>query len=127
MNEQTRKNGLVAGRERMELSETPVIDGEQAGAPATGPGELSEGERARVVTTMGRLVDEAKRRFDDCKNNMEDGRSGGYGDDLTEAIELLAELKKGVRRHDEDTLKAAFRAGFEHAKKIILAEIQKQF
>lgn len=114
-----------------ELSETPVIDGEMAGSPAPVSGELNEGERARCIKSLSWLVADAKHRFDDCRGNLDNGSEGGYSDELTEAIELFDELKKGTpaepgdRQHDADTLKAAYRQGFEHAKKIILAEIQK--
>lgn len=122
MNEQTRQAGP-------ELSETPVIDGRQAGAPVPGQDELGEGTRQRVITSLGRLVADAKHRFDDCKNNLENGSSGGYSLELTEAVGLLEELKKGmgpeVRHHDEDTLADAYRQGFEDAKIIILREVQK--
>lgn len=158
-----------------ELTETPGIDGEQATAPVHSQGDLSGAERAspvperfraRVITTLTWLIADARYRFDECKNNLEDGSSGGYSPELTEAVELLDELKKGAiwadkdeqieerlkagvlslseakekhkeeikeldeiikggRVHNEDTLEAAYRQGFEEAKKIILEEIRK--
>ena len=106
------------------VSETPVIDGMQATAPVKEAGELSEGIRRKVITSLGRFVAEAKHRFDECRNNLEDGSEGGYDPPLAEAIELLEELKKGVRHHDDNTLAAVYRKGFEDAKRTILKEIQ---
>jgi hypothetical protein len=95
-------------------------------------GELSGGERAspvperfrvRVITSLTWLIADARYRFDECKNNLDNGSSpgsagpsrrvadaagtprpdgGGYGPDLTEAIELLDELKKGAIGADKD-------------------------
>lgn len=111
------------------LSETPVIDGVQATAPVPGPDELGEPTRQRVIKSLGRLIADAKHRFDDCRDNLENGSEGGYSPELTEAVELLDELKKGmgpeVRHHDEDTLAAAYNKGFGDAKIIILREVQK--
>ena len=106
-----------------ELFETPVINGMQAGAQGPAAGGLGEGTRRRVITSLSWRVADAKHRFDDCHNNLENGSEGGYSDELTEAIELLDALKKGIEIPDQDRLKAAFREGFDHAKKIILAEI----
>ena len=108
------------------LSETPVIDGMQANAPVTGP------TRQRVIRTLDWLVADTKHRFDDCKNNLDAGSSGpstmlgtgGYSPELTEAIDLLDALKKGVRCHDEDTLAAAYRKGFEDAGNQILEKVR---
>ena len=116
---------------KMGLSETPVIDGEQATAPVPGQVELGGPSRTRVITSLSWLVADARHRFDDCKDNLGNGSSGGYSPELTEAIELLDELRKGKpaedagRVHDEDTLAAAYGKGFEDAKKLILEEIRK--
>lgn len=112
-----------------ELSETPVIDGEQATAPVGD--ELSAGTRQRIIQSLGRLVTEAKHREDDCRGNLDNGSKGGYSELLTKDIELLDELEEGTpaehgdRHHDEDTRAAAYEQGFEDAKKIIRQEIQR--
>jgi hypothetical protein len=124
---------------KTELSETPVIDGEQPTAPPAGMAvpvtgfetlkktaqlmiddkhtlnglnphkvkrlceeyerlkaacEISRPTRARAITSLSWLVAEAKHRFDDCKGNLDNGSAGGYPPKLTEAVELLAELKE---------------------------------
>jgi len=92
---------------------------------------LGEEVRARVIRSLAWLITDAKHRFDDCKNNLENGSSGGYSPELTKAIELLDEIRKNTdadkddRRHDENTLTAVYQKGFEDAKKIILREIRK--
>ena len=93
--------------------------------------ELNGPTRTRIITSLSRLIADARHRFDDCKNNLDDGSKGGYGDDLKEAIELLDELKKGPsaesgdRHHDDSTLISAYEQGFEDAKKVILQTVQK--
>ncbi len=87
--------------------------------------ELPEGTRQRVVQSLGRLVAEAKHREDDCRGNLDNGSKGGYSDYLNEAIKLLDALRKGTQVPDEDALQAAYRLGFEDAKKTILQNVQK--
>lgn len=50
----------------------------------------------RAKISLDWLVPDAKARDDDCRQNLENGNIGGYSEDLTEAIELLAELKRIV-------------------------------
>ncbi len=49
--------------------------------------------KQRVIKSLGRLVADAKWRFDTDKNNLDEGSQGGYSDELTEAIAVLGELK----------------------------------
>jgi len=51
--------------------------------------------RTRIVTNLQWLVLDAKTRFDECKDPMGTGSSGGYSPELTDAIELLDELERG--------------------------------
>jgi hypothetical protein len=119
----------MMGKMNTELSETPVIDGRQATAPVAG--ELSDGERIRVIQSLGRLITEAKHREDDCRGNLDNGSKGGYSEKLTEDIELLEELEKekpaedGQRHHDADTLAAAYQKGFEDCKKQIMEKVHQ--
>lgn len=117
---------------RPQLSETHVIDGQQANAPAKDEGErqFSDGLRLRVITSLARFITEAKHREDDCRGNLDNGSKGGYSEKLTEDINLLEELKRGQRRgargegpvtNDE----AAYKKGFDDAKRIIQAGIDK--
>lgn len=85
---------------------------------------LSAGTRRRVIRSLSWLIEDAKYRHDDCKNNIENGSEGGYSPELIEVIELLDELKKGNEQPDEDLLAAAYRKGFEDAKKQIAEKIQ---
>ena len=48
----------------------------------------------RVIETLSWMVSDMRWRFDESKNNLEPGSRGGYSPELTEAIELLEELKK---------------------------------
>lgn len=50
----------------------------------------------RVIDTLDWLVPETRHRFDDSKNNLEEGSQGDYSPKLTKAINLLRELKNGV-------------------------------
>lgn len=88
-------------------------------------GELAAGTRVVVIRSLGRFVTEAKHREDDCRGNLDNGSKGGYSEKLTEDIKLLEMLKKGLSSPDEDALYAAYRQGFEEAKKIILQEVGK--
>lgn len=86
--------------------------------------EMSDRTRQRVITTLSWMVADTKHRFDDCRNNLENGSEGGYSPELTEAIELLEDLKNGVSGHDRDTLLAAYQKGFEDAKIQIMEKIR---
>lgn len=97
---------------------------------------FSQGLRQRCIESLSWMVADMKHRFDDCRNSFEvtaEGAgepdpvmaTGGYSPELTEAIELLDTLQEGTEVPDEDALRRGFREGFEHAKKIILAEIAK--
>ena len=128
------------------LSETPVIDGEQAAAPCREPlfepepqsrrqgrtavqeQTLAAGTMRRVIRTLSWMIEDMKHRFDDCRGNLDNGSEGGYSPELTEAIELLDELEKGTgpaRHHAGNTLAAAYKQGFEDAKKVILKDIRE--
>ena len=48
----------------------------------------------RAADSLEWLVADCKWRADDCKQNIEEGSHGGYSDELTEAIAVLAEMKK---------------------------------
>ena len=49
--------------------------------------------RTRIITSLQWLVLDAKTRFDECKDPMGTGSSGGYSPELTDAIEVLEELE----------------------------------
>ena len=55
----------------------------------------------RILKTLDWVVPEIQHRFDDSKNNLEQGSQGGYSPRLTEAIDLWNELK-GVKTHGVD-------------------------
>ena len=55
---------------------------------------MKEGLVQRVVETLDWMVKDAKWRADEYINNVEVGSRGGYQPKLTEAIELLKELKE---------------------------------
>lgn len=88
--------------------------------------------RRRAIRTLEWMVADARHRFDDCRNNFEvsneDGTEGlaegGYSPELTEAMDLLAELEKGVRIHSDDTLAAVYKKGFADARMQILNRIR---
>jgi hypothetical protein len=48
----------------------------------------------RIIKTLEWLVGDAKWRFDQTKNNIDEGSQGGYSEELTEAMNLLEELKE---------------------------------
>lgn len=48
---------------------------------------------ARCVTSLEWLVPDMQHRSDECRNNLESASQGGYSPELTDAINLLAELK----------------------------------
>lgn len=50
-------------------------------------------DKQRIIKTLEWLVEDAKWRFNQCKDAMDDGSTGGYSDELTEATNLLKELK----------------------------------
>jgi hypothetical protein len=52
--------------------------------------------RERLIISLTWLVEDAKYRFDDCKNNIEEGSGGGYSPELDEAIAVLEILKGEV-------------------------------
>ena len=49
--------------------------------------------KSRVITTLEWMITHMKYRADDLRQNVEEGSQGGYSPELTEAINLLAELK----------------------------------
>ncbi len=49
--------------------------------------------KRRIIETLEWMVKDMKWRADDLRNNTEKGSQGGYSPELTEAIELLEELK----------------------------------
>ncbi|MHC4397424.1 MAG: hypothetical protein ACYS1A_17425 [Planctomycetota bacterium] len=117
------ENERLRAASRPELSETPVIDGQQATAPMAD--ELSVPTRRRVVTSLGRLIADARHREDDCRGNLDNGSQGGYSENLTKDIKLLDELEEGIEATDGDALTAAYSQGFEDAKKVILQTVQE--
>lgn len=48
----------------------------------------------QLITSLDWLTTDAKVRFDDCRDQLEDGSQGGYSPELTRAIEQLATLKR---------------------------------
>lgn len=54
-------------------------------------------DKQRIIDTFEWLVEDAKWRFDECKDALDDGSTGGYSPELTEAIDLLKELKRRSR------------------------------
>ena len=51
--------------------------------------------KQRIIDTLEWMTADMKWRADDTNRNIEDGSQGGYSPLLTEAIELLEELKNG--------------------------------
>ncbi len=49
--------------------------------------------KQRAIDSLEWLVADAKWRADDTKRNFEEGSQGGYSPELTEAIDVLEELK----------------------------------
>ncbi|KKL81529.1 hypothetical protein LCGC14_1993840 [marine sediment metagenome] len=49
--------------------------------------------KKRIIETLEWLVTDATWRADETKLNFEEGSQGGYSPELTEAINLLEELK----------------------------------
>ena len=48
----------------------------------------------RIIATLTWMVADMRHRSDECRLNFEPKSKGGYSEELTEAINLLAELKK---------------------------------
>lgn len=51
------------------------------------------GQMQRALTTLETFVENSKHKEDEVNQNFEEGSQGGYSEQLTEAINLLAELK----------------------------------
>lgn len=49
--------------------------------------------KQRTIESLKWLTEDAKWRFNQCKDTMDDGGVGGYSDELTEAIAVLKELE----------------------------------
>ena len=49
--------------------------------------------KQRIIFSLTWLIKDAKYRFDDCKNNVDNGLGGGYSPELKEAIAVLAILE----------------------------------
>jgi hypothetical protein len=47
----------------------------------------------RAIESMEWMVEDMKWRFNEAKDAMGDGSTGGYSDELLQAIEVLEELK----------------------------------
>lgn len=69
-------------------------------APFCSPPRYDEDLLERVAESLDWLVADARQRADDCRGNVEIGSAGGYHPKLIEAIELLAELKRGAKDDD---------------------------
>jgi len=52
--------------------------------------------RQRTIKTLEWMIADMKWRFDESRGSLDEGSSGGYSPELTEAINILEELKKGV-------------------------------
>lgn len=52
--------------------------------------------KQRVVTSLGWMVIALKYQYDLTCGNLEEGNQGGYSKELTEAMELLEELKGDI-------------------------------
>ncbi len=50
--------------------------------------------KQRIIETLEWMTTDMKWRADDTNQNIEEGSQGGYSPELTEAIDLLEELKK---------------------------------
>jgi hypothetical protein len=57
--------------------------------------QMTPEQEQRAIMALGWLVPDAQNRFDECRNNLEEGSQGGYSPELTDAISLLDELKTG--------------------------------
>lgn len=53
--------------------------------------------RTRATKSLEWMVADMKWRFDQTKQNLDNGSQGGYSPELTEAIALLAELESEVK------------------------------
>ena len=49
--------------------------------------------KEKLIISLTWLVEDAKHRFDACKGNEDNGLGGGYSDELSEAIAVLAILE----------------------------------
>ena len=49
--------------------------------------------KERTIKSLEWLITDAKWRYDEVKDAMDDGSTGGYSDELLEAIDVLEELK----------------------------------
>ena len=94
---------------------------------------FSQALRRRVIKTLTWMVADTRHRFDDCRNNFEAASddetasmaAGGYSAELTEAIELLAELEKGIEQPAESAMEQAYKKGFEDARQVILEKVRE--
>lgn len=50
----------------------------------------------RAIDSLSWLVTDAEWRSDDTKGNLDEGSQGGYSPELTEARNVLEELKNGA-------------------------------
>ncbi len=51
----------------------------------------------KILTILEPMIEAAKHRSDDLRQNLEEGSQGGYSEELNEAIQLVEELQVHVR------------------------------
>lgn len=59
--------------------------------------ELEASIKERIIKTLDWMVTDMCWRHDEVRGNLEQGSQGGYSPELSEAIELLDELKNGSK------------------------------
>ncbi|KKN39462.1 hypothetical protein LCGC14_0743330 [marine sediment metagenome] len=50
--------------------------------------------KARIIKTFEPIIEQAMWREDEVRNGMDSGSTGGYSHELTNAINLLEEIKR---------------------------------
>lgn len=50
--------------------------------------------KKRIIKSLSWMIEDMKHRYDDCRGNLDNGSEGEYSPELTEAINLLAEIKE---------------------------------
>ena len=60
-----------------------------------GYGDMMDSDlRTRTIIALAWLTEDAKHRFDEAKDPMHTGASGGYSPELTDAMKVLEELRE---------------------------------
>jgi len=79
----------MSEEERSKEADMTEIDPEEVKKAIQGAAEFKQ----RLIISLTWLIEDAKHRFDDCKNNLEAGSEGGYSDELKEAMAALKILE----------------------------------